>query len=75
MNLKIKITLENKRLLRLRGVVKTKTWCDECDAETDFVSEKELKYILPTDEKSHKILANDGTTLICLESISKINPE
>lgn len=70
MNLKIKITLEKKRLLRLRRYVKTQIWCEECGMETDFVDENELGEILDLEAKLHKILTNEGTTLICIESIS-----
>lgn len=75
MNLKIKITLENKRLLKLHSIIKTKIWCAECQGERDFVSENEIKDFLNEDNKPHKILTTDGTALICLESVSKINPE
>lgn len=74
MNLKIKITLENKRWLRLRRYVKTQIWCDECGMETDFVTEKEISDLLgkiETEMKLHKIIDSDGTILICLESLSK----
>lgn len=73
MNLKIKITLENKRLLRLRRCVKTKIWCAECGAETDFAAEDEINDLLEKlDEvKPHKILNTDGKSFICLESLSK----
>lgn len=77
MNLKIKITLETKRLLMLRKSIKTKTWCAECNAETDFVNKGEINDILEKldrkieTDKLHKMLAADGTILICLESLLK----
>lgn len=74
MNLKIKITLENKRLLRLRRCVKTKIWCAECNAETDFAAEEEISDLLEKLEKEmnpHKIISSDGKTFICLESLTK----
>lgn len=78
MNLKIKITLETKRLLRLRRSGTAKIWCQECSAETDFILEKEIRDLiekLETGLHLHKISAPDGTILICLESLSKLNPE
>jgi hypothetical protein len=74
MNLKIKITLENKRLLRLRRCVKIKIWCDECSTETEFAAEEEISDLLEKLEKEinpHKIIASDGKSFICLESLMK----
>ena len=74
MNLKIKITLETKRLLRLRRSLKIKLWCAECGMETDFVSESEIQDVLTKpnlEEKTHKILTEGGQVLICLESLLK----
>lgn len=74
MNLKIKITLENKRLLRLRRYSKTKIWCAECNAETDFAAEEEISDLLAKLEKEikpHKFISSDGTSYVCLESLTK----
>lgn len=74
MNLKIKITLENKRLLRLRRCVRTRIWCAECNAEADFAAEEEISNLLEKLEKEinpHKIITSDGKSLICLESLIK----
>ena len=74
MNLKIKITLEKKRLLRLRRGGKSRFWCHECGTESDFIAEQDLDDILlklNQHEKLHKFAAEDGTVLICFESISK----
>jgi hypothetical protein len=72
MNLRIKITLEKKRLLRLRRTVKTTTWCNECGRETEFVPEKQFDEIsaeLGFGRQPHKIPGPDGSSLICLESL------
>ena len=71
MNLKIKITLEKKRMLRLHRYIKTQIWCNECGMETDFVAESDLKEVLESDLKLHRILTDEGVALICVESISK----
>ena len=74
MNLKIKITLETKRLLLLRSRAVTKLWCAECASETHFVTENEISDVLPDGETKappHKIMSTDGRILVCLESLLK----
>lgn len=77
MTLRIKITLETERIMTLRRRVKRKIWCAECGAETDFVSDEDVRNLLQKSEKNiqienlHKFQTTEGTTLICLESLLK----
>ena len=72
MNLKIKITLEKRRMLRFRRGLRVRGWCPVCLAETDFVSENEIIQILeslPQIQNLHKVQLDDGMILICLQSL------
>ena len=72
MNLKIKITLEKRRLLRLRRGLRVRGWCPVCLAETDFVSENEIIQVLESllqTENLHRVQIDDGKILICLQSL------
>jgi hypothetical protein len=72
MNLKIKITHEKRRLLRLRRSLRVRGWCPVCLADSDFVSEKEIEQILESltqTQNLHKVKLEDGIILICLRSL------
>lgn len=77
MNLRIKITFETRRLLMMRRHIKTRIWCDKCDAETDFVTEEDFRRLslklngIAQTENLHRLRTTEGTMLICLESVLK----
>lgn len=75
--MKIKITCETKRSLTLRNRTRTRTWCERCNAEADFVSNQEIGNLVFKLNKNieaanlHKFNAPDGKMLICLASLLK----
>lgn len=75
--MKIKITIESKRLVTITKRSKTRIYCMVCRAESDFVKGEEILVLLPTQngavnyEGLHKYQSIDGATMICLTSLFK----
>jgi hypothetical protein len=75
------ITIQTDRLVLIRGRRSRRVWCASCGHEVNAIAMREVtpvagrdQLVLPGNTESeawHVCIANDGETLICLDSLSK----
>ncbi|HUK23186.1 MAG TPA: hypothetical protein VLV49_01300 [Terriglobales bacterium] len=74
-----RITIETESLLILRGRNSRRTWCAQCGAEDEVIALEEIGVMSNLErpaleewlnsEELHRLQAEDGSTLICLNSL------
>jgi hypothetical protein len=74
-----KITIESDSLLILRGRSSTRAWCPQCGADVEMIALENVGVVSNLDrpaleawlssEKLHRSQANDGSALVCLNSL------
>lgn len=74
-----KITIQTESLLLLRGRNSSRTRCPFCDTESEMVALENFQVVSNLDRRSleewinsgklHRLLADDGSFLICLNSL------
>lgn len=75
------ITIETSRVLIVRRMLSSRTWCPECACEVDVVGLDEATALTGMTQpafrecveigKGHFSESSDGATLICLDSLMK----
>jgi hypothetical protein len=76
-----RITIETERTLIVRQTRSSRAWCEECQREVDFVQLRQRRQLLGKSAgemsegspmaKLHVAEQDDGSILICLESLMK----
>ncbi len=74
-----KITFETESMLILRGRVSVRAWCPRCTAEVELIALEDMGVISNLERPEleewlnsgeiHRLLAADGSTLTCLNSL------